>query len=141
MQAVRPTWHPRRVPTASALAPSARDLARRFAAPNGRAGGLERRGRFAPQRGAEVVPAPLRPELALQLAELLQQALTAHLGLASQALGLGDNGPVGLLPRGTELLYQLGLLFRRARPGLPQRRLAPDLPHPELQPLQLLAGA
>src|SRR5215217_4182257 len=127
-------------PTASALAPGTWDLARSFAASHGLAGGLEGSGRLAPERGAEVVSAPLRPELLLDLAQLLRQALAAHLRLEPQALGLGDDGPVGLFPRRAELLHQLGFLCQRARPCLPQGRLSPCLPHPELQPLQLLAG-
>src|SRR4051794_6953168 len=141
MQAVRSTWHPRRVAhSISAPALCACGPGLRCAAPHGLAGGLERGGRFGSQRRAEEVPAPLRPELAFDLAQLLRQVHAAHLGLATQALGLRDDGPVGLLPRGAEGLHQLGFLGQRARPGLPQGRLAPGLPHPELQPLQLLAG-
>src|SRR5215204_4704487 len=141
MQAVRSTWQPRRVAqSTSALVLGPYGFGRRFAASHGLAGGLERARRLEAQRGAEVVAAPLRPELALDLAELLRQVLAAHLGLAPQALGFGDDGPVSLLPRGAEGLHKLGLLGHRARRGLPEGRLARGLPHPELQPLQLLAG-
>src|SRR5215217_2522208 len=58
----------------------------------------------------------------------------------TQAVCPDDDGSIGLLPRGTEGFHQLGFLGHGPWPGLPQSRLSPGLPHPELQPLQLLAG-
>src|SRR5215218_3899563 len=135
-----PRGSPGAWPTTSDLALGAEGPGRPFAVPYGFASGLECPRCLEAQRGAEVVPAPLRPELALQLTELLRQGPAAHLHLASQALRLGDDGPVGLLPRAAEGFHQLGFLGHSPWPGLPQGRLAPGLPHPQLQPLQLLAG-
>src|SRR5215208_6709459 len=140
MQAVRSTWHPPRVAHNIRPCPRCRGPRATFAVPYGFASGLECPRCLEAQRGSKVVPAPLRPELALQLAELLGQGPAAHLRLAPYALRPRDDGPVGLLPRGTEGPHQLGFLGHSPRLGLPQGRLAPGLPHPQLQPLQLLAG-
>src|SRR5919112_3684840 len=127
-------------PTTSDLVLGAEDPGRPVAVPYGFASGLECPRCLEAQRGSKVVPAPLRPELALQLAELLGQGPAAHLRLAPYALRPRDDGPVGLLPRGTEGVNQLGFLGHGPWPSLPEGRLAPGLPHPKLQPLQLLAG-
>src|SRR5215208_3589324 len=128
-------------PRALLTAPDVPVLCGACSCPEGRpARGPQGGGCLGPERGAEVVAPALGPELALKVAELLQQCPTTHLCLAPYALGLGDDGPVRFFPRGTEGPHQFPLLGQRTRPGLPQGRLAPCLPHPELQPLKLLAG-
>src|SRR5215211_981417 len=126
-----PRGNPGVWPRASASAPGAEAFLGACACPDGLAGGLERRVGLLPQRRAEVVASALGPELALQLAELLQQGFaTTHLCLAPYALRLGDDGSVGLLPRRAEGPHQLGFLSHRTRAGLTQGRLTACLPHP-----------
>src|SRR5215216_3487971 len=101
MQAVRSTWHPRRV------AHSIRPRPPRS------------------ERLRSALRGPLRP---------------GGRPCAPQPLRLGDDGSIGLLPRGAEGFHQLGFLGHGPWSSLPEGRLSPGLPHPELQPLQLLAG-
>src|SRR5215217_8424017 len=98
-----PRGSPDAWPTASVLALlGTEDSGQPLTVPHGFASGLERARRLEVQRRVKVVPAPLRPEPALQLAELLQHITIAHLRLAPQAQCPGDDRPVGFLPRGTE---------------------------------------
>src|SRR5829696_1792084 len=146
-QAVRSTWHPRRVahstsrPPGIAQVPAVGRRRRPLLCPGGLApdgppGRPERLGGLLPQRRAEVVAPAFGPEPALEPAKPLHRGLPTapKLRLAPEALGLGDDLPVGLLPGGAERPHEPPLLRRGPGAGLP-----PGLPDPVLQPLELLA--